>query len=197
MQKLNAIFAWLKKWGPNMKTRNIIRCKIKSSKTWKTTDGRWHIDWSDGNNEWTTGSGVGFATEKEAVDWLTTPIKASRAISKMNPTAEHTPTPWTFGVYEASEDFKAISQHSCICDPQTKALIATCGKANDLQSQTDAAFIVRAVNAHEKDQEIKRELVQMLNVFIDCIDGDIMATQFFDSTFVKKAKQAIAKAEGK
>lgn len=73
-------------------------------------------------------------------------------------------------------------------------IIAECfgrvGKDVYLNSQANAAFIVRACNAHD-------ELLTDLKVFLDAVDGDPRASQFFDSTFFKKVKADITKAEGR
>lgn len=50
-----------------------ITGKPSAIKTWQESNGRWHIDWQQGPNNWSTGGGMGFATEKEAKDWLTKP----------------------------------------------------------------------------------------------------------------------------
>jgi hypothetical protein len=103
-------------------------------------------------------------------------------------TQSHTPLPWKYTPDSKEKD----GLWDVIVGANGEQVIygiayEGCSFENE---EADAAFIVRAVNAHE-------ELLQMLHVFIDQIDGDIMATQFFDSTFVNKAKQAIAEAEGR
>lgn len=55
-----------------------------------------------------------------------------------------TPGPWSVGVYDATEKFRSIEQHSCVCDPETMALIAVTGPADDRQSQIDADLIAAA-----------------------------------------------------
>ena len=102
----------------------------------------------------------------------------------------HTPTPWAFGVYDATEYFKSIKQHSCVCDPVTLALIATCGKAEDKNSQADAEFICRAVNSHE-------ELVKELGAIADALKaGDTVHIES-GSVWAKRIADVLAKAEGK
>lgn len=56
----------------------------------------------------------------------------------------HTPGPWSVGVYEATEGFRQIRQHACVCDPETLALIAVLGRAEDRQSQIDADLVAAA-----------------------------------------------------
>lgn len=56
----------------------------------------------------------------------------------------HTKGPWSVGVYKTTENFRRITQHTCVCDPVTYALIAVCGPADDQQSQVDATLISTA-----------------------------------------------------
>ena len=58
--------------------------------------------------------------------------------------SQHTPGPWTVGVYDATENFRSITHHACVCDPDTMALIAVTGPATDEQSQHDANLIAAA-----------------------------------------------------
>lgn len=58
--------------------------------------------------------------------------------------AEYTPGSWAVGQYIPTPNFLAITNHSCICDSKTMALIATCGRADDRQSQIDADLIAAA-----------------------------------------------------
>lgn len=53
----------------------------------------------------------------------------------------HTPGTWTVGVYEATEGFRRIRQHACVCDSETMDLIAVLGRAEDRQSQVDADLV--------------------------------------------------------
>lgn len=57
---------------------------------------------------------------------------------------KHTPGPWAVGVYESTDAFRSIAQHACVCDPETLALIAVTGRADDRQSQVDADLIAAA-----------------------------------------------------
>jgi hypothetical protein len=97
---------------------------------------------------------------------------------KTKPT--HTPTPWTTGLYDASVAFTQIGVHVAVCKPDL-SLLAVCGPARDEQSEADAAFLVRAVNAHE-------ELVSLLKTM------EYMAP---NTELNNRIKKAIAKAEGR
>jgi hypothetical protein len=69
--------------------------------------------------------------------------EASRRL-KQQEGRTHTPGPWAVGQYTPTPHFLAITNHSCVCDPTTMALIATCGRAGDRQSQIDADLIAAA-----------------------------------------------------
>jgi len=56
----------------------------------------------------------------------------------------HTPGPWTVGEYTPTANFITITNLSCVCDAETRALIAVCGRADDRQSQVDADLIAAA-----------------------------------------------------
>lgn len=58
--------------------------------------------------------------------------------------SQHTPGTWAVGVYEATDNFRSITQHACICDHDTLALIAVTGPATDKQSQADARLMAAA-----------------------------------------------------
>lgn len=101
---------------------------------------------------------------------------------------KHTPTPWTIGVYDASEDFKSINTHVAVCKPDG-SLLATCGPV-DAESKADAAFIVRAVNSHE-------ELVQFARNVEAYLAGLGTSRDDAECALLNHAEQTIAKAEGK
>ena len=106
---------------------------------------------------------------------------------------EHTPGPWRAGIYEATESFKNIEQHSCICDHDNYGLIAICGPAEDKQSQIDAAFIVHACNCHDELLAAGKRALSFLHIDVPLGTGndhELMQCQI-------ALQSAIAKAEGK
>jgi hypothetical protein len=71
---------------------------------------------------------------------------------------EHTPGPWAVGQYTATESFKSIDNHTCVCVPDTMLLIATCGPADDLKSQRDADVIAAAPDYYEACRDPKDDV---------------------------------------
>lgn len=70
------------------------------------------------------------------------------------------------------------------------------------RKQLDAKFIVLAVNAYEKDQEIKRELLVSVKELRACLSNwveiaDEDDERQYDDDAIYNADKAIAKAEGK
>lgn len=102
---------------------------------------------------------------------------------------QHTPTPWTVGLYDASGDFIKIGVHVAVCKPEGD-LLATTGPADDEQSKVDAAFIVRAVNSYE-------ELVISIKQMMARLNG-ITESNFStaEAQIMAIGRAAIAKAEG-
>lgn len=106
--------------------------------------------------------------------------KGDRTEMKTETEVKPTPTPWTFG--ESNEEGL-----SSIRDGKTAHRIA------QVMGEDNAAFIVRAVNAHEKLLETIRWVAQTIHqayhekgTFMDCGKNTCDA-----------AKQALAHAEGK
>lgn len=95
----------------------------------------------------------------------------------------HTPLPWTTGLYDASEDFKAIKTHVAVCRPDG-SLLATCGPV-DSDSATDAAYIVKAVNNFDNMKMFLKRALQILE------------TDYPEENkiFIGQLKEAIVKAE--
>jgi len=104
----------------------------------------------------------------------------------------HTPTPWKEARYS---------------DPDGTIFIAAAGRhsiatlhSTGPDDEANAAFIVRAVNAYERDQEIIRAFADY-----DCEQPDGIGCERFDEKYGAgsptcwpcKARQAVAKAEGK
>lgn len=103
---------------------------------------------------------------------------------------KHTPGPWNVGVYEITETFKSIPQHSCVCDPVTLGLIAVCGPAEDQQSQVDADLIAAAPELLEALKGLKRG-----DCFCEVGIGRPGLTGHSPSCM--RAKAAIGRAEGR
>lgn len=104
----------------------------------------------------------------------------------------HTPTPWKVGIYDASAEFRAIDIHMAVCKPDG-LLLATCGPLDE-DSQADAAFIVRAVNEYEKNQDTIDTLLDMLK----CAQSELLHQGFKPQDLIcVDIERAIAKAEGK
>ena len=92
---------------------------------------------------------------------------------------KHTPDPITtrpiaFGVYTATDAFRAIDQHSCVCFADDMGLIAVTGRADDKEAQRwSELFAAASETAAERDQlrQVNAELVAALNeIEIQC-DG--------------------------
>jgi len=87
---------------------------------------------------------------------------------------KHAPTPWHLA---------STADGYFTCIERDDRLIARCGSSDFLQAERDAAFVVRAVNAHE-------ELIDTLRMVIEDLQEDEYGY------LIKMAEQAIAKAEG-
>lgn len=100
--------------------------------------------------------------------------------------AKHTPTPW-----EISRSKYKGQEHLGLrnVDSLTEAVwrVDSGAGLNPARDEANAAFIVRAVNAHD-------ELVEALSDIVHSVGGD---TGFARQQRMKKARAAIAKAEGK
>lgn len=105
---------------------------------------------------------------------------------------QHAPPPWTLAEKIEGQQLKIYgpSKHEEVIDAMSMAsgvnhsleLIARV-RAFDEEQKANASFIVRAVNAHE-------ELLQALKDMVDLYEGHV-------SMLMQRAKQAIAKAEGR
>lgn len=90
---------------------------------------------------------------------------------------------WTVGQYTPSENFKAITNHSCVCRPDNLALIAVTGPAEDIESHKLSDLIAAAP-----------ELLSMLK--------HILGTQTkwpearMSEEYIDEIRALIAKAEG-
>ena len=77
-----------------------------------------------------------------------------------------------FGIYSATDTFRAIDQHSCVCFADDMGLIAVTGRADDKEAQRWSEFIAAAPEtAAERDQlrAVNAELVDALES--SCNDG--------------------------
>ncbi len=103
----------------------------------------------------------------------------------------HTPTPWHFeesslnGVPKGESFWLANDTEEG--NTTAHLLLNKAGHKDDAQVRVDAAFIVRAVNAHEEMLEALKGAMMI----VKALSSDN------DTHFVKLAEQAIAKAEGK
>ena len=83
------------------------------------------------------------------------------------------------GVYEATDAFRSIEQHSCVCFDDM-GLVAVTGPAEDKEAQAYADLFAAAP-----------ELLEALQAFVD-----YHATDYEDIPEMEKALAAIAKAKG-
>lgn len=52
-------------------------------------------------------------------------------------------SPLAFGVYDASQSFRAIEQHSCVCFADDMGVVAVTGKAGDEESEKYAELFAK------------------------------------------------------
>lgn len=115
----------------------------------------------------------------------------------MKTQTQHTPTPWEVSGELEHLKIVANSKEEYACDGIVKIADITPGDyeiAEYGHCEANAAFIVRAVNAYERDQEIKKELVRNLKNAHDCL---LVLSEYKNTRLMKEIEQAIAKAEGK
>lgn len=102
---------------------------------------------------------------------------------KVEHMAQHTPTPWIW--LGADETY---SKQVEIQDEESGA--AVIARLDETGAEADAAFIVRAVNCHER-------LVMELKALIENVEGKDQDSVPYDDIAIKAVKDLIAKAEGK
>lgn len=95
----------------------------------------------------------------------------------------HTPGPWTVGVYETTANFRQIERHACVCDPETRLVIAVTGPAEDEQSQKDADLMAAAPELYEAMYDI-------------IASGAFKARNPSEAAIRERAMAALAKARG-
>jgi hypothetical protein len=71
-----------------------------------------------------------------------------------------------FGVYVATENFKAVAEHSCVCYEDDMGLVATTGPADDELSQKYAEFFA---GAPARIAELEAALLESNNMLSECI----------------------------
>lgn len=97
---------------------------------------------------------------------------------------------WTVGQYTPSENFKKITNHSCVCCAETLEVIALCGSADDLDSQKQADLMAAA-------PEMLKALEEMLNAFGVMRSQGVNVLGFKEAVEARiKAHNAIKKAKG-
>ena len=102
----------------------------------------------------------------------------------------HTPTPWSI-------DKETINDPDVVIESKSGCFVAQVSSdADDTEAQANAAFIVRAVNAHEELLDNIRQAIRALEAGLDDTGECIGHVSTMDCV-VDDLKQAIAKAEGK
>jgi hypothetical protein len=86
-----------------------------------------------------------------------------------------------FGVYEATDNFRAIQQHSCVCFDDM-GLVAVTGPAEDKESQEYAQLFAAAPDL----------LTALENIMVS---AELKGVKF-SAYLVKQARDAISKAKG-
>lgn len=98
--------------------------------------------------------------------------------------SQHTPTPWN--VHKEDDGRVTIYQQNAPYDNVTLSHEPAYGNRPYEGIEADAAFIVRAVNAHEAFEKIREEMKGRLDTGIGCDPCDL-----------ERYLKAVAKAEGK
>lgn len=99
-----------------------------------------------------------------------------------NKAVQHTPTPWEY-----------VKTKSGYIVGTDKLIIARINPRpdNDVRSDLNAAFIVRAVNCHEEFLEVAERVLEALE------DHDPESLNIMDKAIINILKRATAKAKGK
>ena len=108
----------------------------------------------------------------------------------------HTPTPWKVESIRTSGTGKKSVFTKCLIAEADQKIIANMFRAHNETCKIDAAFIVRAVNAYERDQEIINELLAT----VKALHRDKWwerPQEEHDALCNSRIRQAIAKAEEK
>lgn len=115
---------------------------------------------------------------------------------KCHPQPQHTPTPWAAidSVWK-----RADGLYECaIVRPVTQTKLAMAFGRTEEEAKANAAFIVRAVNAHEELVKELRRVAEDMNTLVDN-DEHWNRAQMREVLFAiqSNATNALAKAEGK
>lgn len=108
---------------------------------------------------------------------------------------QHTPTPWTKSEVEFEKDeWSKLYFQKQICIGKGMDITAIVYGPDD-QEEANAAFIVRAVNAHDALLRIVKELAEVPT--IDETPGIAKGVFSEMDELIYEAREAIAKAEGR
>lgn len=115
-------------------------------------------------------------------------MSVKRDLSEAKPKVEHTPTPWLVDTLDKTGYMRIVQDDKRFFEVKDlNPLVGLIGNSND------AAFIVRAVNAHE---ELLQAAKNACNVLAGLITGDLKEIRA-DSPALQQLRSVIAKAEGK
>ena len=99
-----------------------------------------------------------------------------------------------FGVYKATDTFRAIEEHSCVCfDDMT--LVAVTGPASDQEAQKYAELFAAAPDLLKALKLAVVEMKEDLSAWGDC-DHSVGICYCSLKNAISDASAAIAKAEG-
>ena len=111
----------------------------------------------------------------------------------VSPTAKR---PISVGVYDATDAFRAIDQHSCVCFADDMTLIATTGRADDPTAQAWSDLIAAAPDLLAALKETHAALDVALATIIT-LDHDFRPTQWARWPAVVNAHDVIKRAEAR
>jgi hypothetical protein len=108
--------------------------------------------------------------------------------------AEHSSLPWKRAI-EAYRDWQTESHVCRVMDSSGNWCVAECFAADKEPAESNAEFIVRAVNSHDELVAALKEMHEMVLEagFCDYSDGCGCKS----SMLIKRAGEALLKAEGK
>ncbi len=123
-------------------------------------------------------------TENKKVKWDQEPFEDRKEVI-----AAHTPTPWKVREYKYGKDYTGVIE--TMDGIYLGEMSCTMGqtKKEDQTPIANAAYIIRAVNAHE-------DLVTALKASIKLMESKDTSWSFHEDIFIQM-REAIAKAEGK
>lgn len=163
---------------------------MKNRKVWNGRTGKWMADKETKINSF-TGKPKKTHAKDCAFETFSKGDGSARCDCEVFNKPHHTPTPWELGTGNTREIWGYQDDEN-----QNDVLIASC-KSNGLiktdEERGNAAFIVRAVNAHE---ELLTAAKNVRNVLAGLVTGDLKSIKA-DSPALLALRNAIAKAEGK